>query len=87
MSDFNGGSEQRNFERLNRMEDVIQSMIEHSKSMLDVIQAQQSEIQDLIVLQKEMRIDIMALFEGNKLTRESNKEIVEMFRQYFEKHP
>jgi hypothetical protein len=44
------------------------------------IKEQRAEIQDLITLQKEQRIDIMALFEGNKNLRAAMEE-------YFRRHP
>jgi len=74
MSDRNGGtSENENRQRLDQMQNVVQSMItlahEHGKlheQILAEIREQRGEIQDLIALQKEHRIDIMALFELQK---------------------
>jgi hypothetical protein len=119
MSELNGGTgENENRLRLDRMNDVIQSMIaltlergkmndrEHQQVMAEItaqaqeftlqheramaelaeIRAQQAafvktlreqhtvftyEVRDLIILQKEHRIDIMALFAGNKELREA----------------
>jgi hypothetical protein len=82
MSDRNGGTnENENRKRLDHMEDVIQSMItltleqgkmydkQHEQTMAE-IREQRAEIQDLITLQKEHRIDIMALFQSQKNLRE-----------------
>jgi hypothetical protein len=112
MSDPNGGSgENENRLRLDRMNDVIQSMIaltleqgkmydrQHQPVMtemkaqraeiadrrelvhiqhaefLKTLHAQHviftDEVRDLITLQKEQRIDIMALFAGNQELREA----------------
>ncbi len=92
MSDLNGGTgENENRLRLDRMNDVIQSMItltleqgklydrQHEQTMAE-IREQRAEIQDLIMLQKEHRIDIMALFEGQKSLQQSMEE-------YFKRHP
>jgi phage/plasmid primase-like uncharacterized protein len=78
MSDRNGGtSENENRRRLDQIEDVIQSMItltleqgkmydrQHEQTLAE-IREQRAEIQDLIALQKEHRIDIMALFQSQK---------------------
>jgi hypothetical protein len=78
MAEGNGASgENQNARRLDQMENVIQSMITlaleqgkmydkmHEQHMAE-IREQRAEIQDLIVLQKEHRIDIMALFELQK---------------------
>ena len=111
MSELNGGTgENENRLRLDRMNDVIQSMIaltleqgkmydrQHEQVMAE-IKAQRAEIaevaqqnaqfvktlreqhavfteevRDLIILQKEQRIDIMALFAGNKQLREAWEE-------------
>ena len=108
MSELNGGTgENENRLRLDRMNDVIQSMItltleqgkmydrQHQQVMAE-IEAQRAaiaevaqqnaqfvktlreqhavfteEVRDLIILQKEQRIDIMALFAGNKQLREA----------------
>jgi hypothetical protein len=107
MTDRNGGTnENKNRQRLDQMEDVIQSMItlvleqgklsdkQHEQTMAE-IRAQRAEhrqehaaflktlreqhavfseeVQGLITLQKEHRIDIMALFEGQKNLREGKK--------------
>jgi hypothetical protein len=91
MSDFNGGSDNANLRRLDRMEDVIQSMITLVQTQSRMVQDQAAvwdrqhlqimeEIRELISLQKEQRIDIMALFVGNKELRDS-------FKAYFEKNP
>ncbi len=81
MSEFNGGSENRNFERLDRMDAQIQGLIQlaHDQSrnfaeIIDVIRESRLEIQELITLQKEHRIDIMALFQVNKDLRESLRD-------------
>jgi hypothetical protein len=91
MSDLNGGSENENQRRLDDMNDVIQSMITltleqgkiydrlHEQAMAE-IREQRAEIQELITLQREHRIDIMALFEGNKTLRET-------FAEYFRQNP
>jgi hypothetical protein len=92
MSERNGGmGENENRQRLDQMNDVIQSMItlvleqgkmfdrRHEQTMAE-IKEQRAEIQDLITLQKEQRIDIMALFEGNKNLRAAMEE-------YFRRHP
>jgi hypothetical protein len=92
MSERNGGmGENENRQRLDQMNDVIQSMItlvleqgkmfdrRHEQTMAE-IKEQRAEIQDLITLQKEQRIDIMALFEGNKNLRTAMEE-------YFKRHP
>lgn len=105
MSELNGGTgENENRLRLDRMNDVIQSMItltleqgkmydrQHEQVMAET-KAQRAEnaerhaqfvntlreqhavftaqVRDLIILQKEQRIDIMALFAGNKQLREA----------------
>ncbi len=79
MSETNGGRENQNSRRLDQMQDVIQSMIalalEESKlSKLRHTQVME-EIQELIILQKEHRIDIMALFEANKNLRETFESV------------
>jgi hypothetical protein len=92
MSERNGGTgENENRQRLDQMSDVIQGMItlvleqgkmfdhRHEQTMAE-IKEQRAEIQDLITLQKEQRIDIMALFEGNKNLRAAMEE-------YFRRHP
>jgi hypothetical protein len=74
MSERNGGTnESENRRRLDQIEDVIQSMItlvleqgkvydrQHEHAIAE-IREQRAEIQDLIALQKEHPIDIMALF-------------------------
>jgi hypothetical protein len=88
MSDTNGGSENIHLARLDRMENVIQSLItlvhenlkaqremhqnvlesirESHQSTLAIIRESRAEIHDLIELQKEHRIDIMALFQLHK---------------------
>ncbi len=77
MSERNGTSENENRRRLDQMEDVIQSRItltleqgkmydRQHEQMLTEIRERRAEIQDLIVLQKEHRIDIMALFQFQK---------------------
>jgi hypothetical protein len=98
MSDLNGGSENENRLRLDRMNDVIQSMItlaleqgkmydrQHEQVMAE-IREQRAEIQDLITLQKEQRIDILALFEGNKEFRAANHEFREILAAHFKRHP
>jgi hypothetical protein len=70
------------------MEDVIQSMItltleqgkmydkQHEQTMAE-IREQRAEIQDLITLQKEHRIDIMALFQSQKNLREGKGQKVQ----------
>jgi hypothetical protein len=77
MSERNGTNENENRRRLDQMEDVIQNMItltleqgkmydrQHEQTMAE-IREQRAEIQDLIMLQKEHRIDIMALFQAQK---------------------
>lgn len=77
----------QNPNRLDRIEASIQGLItlahEHSKAFeatLAVIQESRAEIQDLITLQKEQRIDIMPLFAANKERRD-------LFKAYFEQHP
>ena len=77
MSEHNGTSEDEDRRRLDQMEDGIQSMItltleqgkmydrRHEQTMAE-IREQRAEIQELIVLQKEHRIDIMALFQSRK---------------------
>lgn len=89
MSDQNGGTnENENRKRLDHMEDVIQSMItltleqgkmydkRHEQTMAE-IREQRAEIQDLITLQKEHRIDIMALFQSQKNLREGKGQKVQ----------
>ena len=63
MSDFNGGSDNRNFERLDRMDAQIQGLIQlahdHSRNfaeIIDVIRKSRLEIQELIKLQKAHRL-------------------------------
>ena len=91
MSDINGSGESEALRRLDRMNDVIQNMItlvhEEAKENLAVHQEfrkrhleNMEEIRGLMDLQKEQRIDIMALFTANK-------DLREVFKQYFEKHP
>ncbi len=77
MSDSNADQENANLQRLNRMEAVMQSMItlshEQQKSideLLDVIKASREEIHELLLLQREHRIGIMALFQAEKPNRE-----------------
>lgn len=99
MSDLNGGTgENEDRLRLDRMNDVIQSMItlvleqgkmydrQHEQVMAE-IREQRGEIQDLITLQKEHRIDIMALFEGHKEFRAANKEFRDILADHFKRHP
>jgi hypothetical protein len=67
MSERHGTSENDNRRRLDQMEDLIQSMItlilEQGK-LYDRQHAQtMEEIRELLNLQKEQRIDIMALFQ------------------------
>jgi hypothetical protein len=82
MSERNITNENENRRRLDQMEDVIQSMItltleqgkmydRQHEQMMTEIREQRAEIQDLIVLQKEHRIDIMALFQGQKNLKDS----------------
>ena len=105
MSERNGGTgENENRLRLDRMNDVIQSMIaltlekgklsdqRHKEVMAEIAQKGAEmralnyaflrtlreqhavfteEVRDLIALQKEQRIDIMALFAGNRELREA----------------
>jgi hypothetical protein len=83
MSELNGGAgENESGQRLDRMNAVIQSRItlvveqgkmydrRYEQTMTELAK-QHAEIQDLITLQKEYRVDIMALFEGNKNLRDS----------------
>jgi replicative DNA helicase len=78
MSERNGGQENQNSRRLDQMQDVIQSMItlvhEQSKAWSQAHQEVMAEIRELITLQKEHRIDIMALFQANKEFREDLKK-------------
>lgn len=72
--------------RLDRMEAVIHSMIDamqeqskvwtkqHEENMAEIRESR-AEIQELITLQKEHRIDIMALFEGSKGIREQSANV------------
>ena len=88
MGDTNGGSENIHLQRLNRMEDVIQSMItlvhenlkaqiQFAQSAQNIINLSRAEIRDLLELQKEQRIDIMALFHANKELRENMLKVFE----------
>ena len=88
MSEFNGGGENFTNRRLGEMEAVIQSMITlaHEQqtsltSMLILIKEQHQtfmeEVAALMDLQKEHRVDIMALFAANKGLRESMKQYLE----------
>lgn len=81
MADFNGDGENQNLQRLNRMEDVIQSMITLVHAQMEVTAAQHTatmteirelrgSIQELLALQREHRIDIMALFQASKDTKQ-----------------
>ena len=77
MSESNGGSESDKSRRLDRAEELIQQIIIAQAGMLNIIKESRAEIQesraevhDLITLQREQRIDIMALFEANKELRE-----------------
>ncbi len=45
----------------------------HEQVMAE-IHERRAEIQDLLALQKEQRVDIMALFQGNKNLREAMEE-------------
>lgn len=77
MSERNGQSNNDNRHRLDQIQNLIQSMItsaqeqgkmydrQHEQMMAE-IREQRAEIQDLIVLQKEHRIDIMALFQSQR---------------------
>jgi hypothetical protein len=73
MSERNGTSENDNRRRLDQMEDVIQSMITLTleQGKLSTLRHDQTleEIRELINLQKEQRIDIMALFHSQKNLR------------------
>ena len=85
VSERNGGTgENENQRRLDQMADVIQSMITLTleQGKMNTLRHEQimEEIRDLITLQKEQRIDIMALFEGNKTLRQTMEE-------YFKRHP
>ena len=85
MSERNGGTgENENRLRLDQMNDVIQSMITLTleQSKMNTLRHEQimEEIRDLFTLQKEQRVDILALFEGNKGLREAMEE-------YFKRHP
>jgi len=74
---YGGTGENENSKRLDRMEDVIQRMIalvleqakmsdrRHEQAMAE-IREQRAEIQDLVALQREHRVDIMALFQAQK---------------------
>jgi hypothetical protein len=76
MSELNGG-EGDNRRRLDQMEDVIQSMIalvleqgklydrQHQQAMEEISEVRGS-IRELLELQKEHRVDIMALFQTRK---------------------
>lgn len=80
MSELNGGTgENENRLRLDRMNDVIQSMIaltlEQGKMNDRRHEQVMEEIQDLITLQREHRIDIMALFEGTEVSAKPLKSI------------
>ena len=70
MSERNGTNENDNRRRLDQMEDVIQSMITLTleQGKLSTLRHEQTleEIRELINLQKEQRIDIMALFQIQK---------------------
>ena len=117
MSELNGGTgENENRLRLDRMNDVIQSMIaltleqgkmydrqhgqvmteikdKHERAMAEMAEIRAhltafvktlreqhavftDEVRDLITLQKEQRVDIMALFAGNKQLREAWAEFL-----------
>ena len=117
MSELNGGTgENENRLRLDRMNDVIQSMIaltleqgkmydrqhgqvmteikdKHERAMAEMAEIRAhltafvktlreqhavftDEVRDLITLQKEQRVDIMALFAGNKQLRDSWAEFL-----------
>jgi hypothetical protein len=73
MSERNGTSENENRKRLDQMEDVIQSMITLTleQGKLSTLRHQETmeEIRELLNLQKEQRIDIMALFQAQKNLR------------------
>ncbi len=73
MSERNGTSENENRRRLDQMEDIIQSMITLTleQGKLSTLRHEQTleEIRELINLQKEQRIDIMALFHSQKQFR------------------
>jgi hypothetical protein len=76
----NGDGQTYSFERrMDRMEAFLQSLLaaeEHYHALLKErhelvmkqIAATHEEIRDLIILQKEQRIDIMALFAGRRTT-------------------
>lgn len=76
----------RNFDRrLDRMNDFLQSLTdsmllqhrlatERHELVMEEIAAQRGEISELLALQREHRIDIMALFELSKRARETKSE-------------
>lgn len=76
------GSSNLGFRDHDRIQMLIAVAQEHSRAFeqdLQIIRESRAEIQDLIILQKEQRIDIMALFAANK-------DLRDQFQQYFEKH-
>lgn len=86
MAEANGSTgETQNNRRLDKMQDVIQSMITlvHEESKLSTQRHTETirviheahalfmeEVRELIILQKEHRIDIMALFHSQKNVKE-----------------
>jgi replicative DNA helicase len=85
MSELNGGTgENENRRRLDQMNDVIQNIIaltlEQGKMNDRRHEQTMEELRELMFLQKEQRIDIMALFQGNKGLREAMEE-------FFRRHP
>jgi hypothetical protein len=64
------------------MEDVIQSMItlvlEQSKLSGKQHEEAMEELREMRELQREQRVDIMALFDGNR-------ELRDTFKKYFER--
>ncbi|MBV9034172.1 MAG: hypothetical protein JO182_06730 [Acidobacteriaceae bacterium] len=86
MTEGNGSTgETQNSRRLDKMQDVIQSMITlvHEESKLSAQRHTETirvireahalfmeEVRELIILQKEHRIDIMALFHSQKNVKE-----------------
>lgn len=90
----NNGSEDfhsNSMRRMDRLEGVIHSMLDliqvkaeadtkRHEQVMQEISASREEVRDLIALQREHRIDIMALFQGNDNLRK-------MFEDYFREHP
>ena len=83
----NGDGYAYNFDkRLDAMRDVLQTLgdvmlhnhqqiMEQQRGMLDIIRESRGEIRDLLELQREHRIDIMALFMISKETRKRLEEL------------